>query len=183
MNSLVRLTILSLCLLVVSACSYEQQYIRHDQIQARARYVAILPMVNLSSYPHAGRVVGDILTTELYARSGFQIMEPSMIISELSNEDLEIKDVLDKTQVRDAAKQLGVDTIIYGSVSEFKYKRGLNEDPVVGINLRMLDVNTGQVLWSGSKSKTGGCFWFCEDSLNRLAQEICGDLVSAMVSD
>jgi len=183
MISTVRFPILVVLSFVLLACSYEQQYIRHDQIQARARYVAVLPMVNLSSYPHAGRIVGDILTTELYAQSGFQLMEPSMVITRLRQKALEIDDALDKTKALDAARELGVDTVIYGSVGEYRYKRGLNEDPVVGVNLRMIDAKSKKVLWAGSKSKTGGCFWFCEDSLNRLAQEVCNDLVAEMVAE
>ncbi|WP_319523570.1 GNA1162 family protein [Breoghania sp.] len=182
MISSVRFPILIVLSVMLLACSYEQQYIRHDQIQARARYVAVLPMVNLSSYPHAGRIVGDILTTELYAQSGFHLMEQSLVISRLRQNALEIDDALDKTEVLDAARELGVDTVIYGSVSEYRYKRGLNEDPVVGVNLRMIDAKSKKVLWAGSKSKTGGCFWFCEDSLNRLAQEVCNDLVAEMVA-
>ena len=182
MRAFIRYSIVFVLSLMFMACGYEQQYIRHGQIQARARYVAVLPMVNLSSYPHAGRIVGDILTTELYAQSDFQIKEPSVVISQLRESALEIDDVLDKTKVLDAARELGVDTVIYGSVSEYRYKRGLNEDPVVGVNLRMLDARSKEVLWAGSKSKTGGCFWFCEDSVNRLAQEICSDLVAQMVS-
>ncbi len=179
----VRYPIIIVLSLLVMACGSGQEYIRHGQIQSRARYVAVLPMVNLSSYPHAGRIVSDILTTELYAQSDFQLMEQSLVISRLRGDALEIDDVLNKTKILDAAQKLGVDTVIYGSVSEYRYKRGLNEDPVVGVNLRMLDARTKQVLWAGSKSETGGCFWFCEDSLNRLAQDVCNSLVAQMVRD
>lgn len=170
-------------LFMLTACAFEQQYIRPAQIQSRARYVAVLPLVNLSSYPHAGRIVSDILTTELYAQSPFQLMEGSAVINQLQGTALDLDEVLDKMVVTDVAKALGVDTVIYGSVSEYRYKRGLNEDPVVGINLRMLDVKTQKVLWAGSKSRTGGCFWFCEDSLNRLAQKVCNELVAQMMVD
>jgi len=183
MSASVRYLVLTPLLLMLMACAYEQQYVRHAQIQSRARYVAVLPMVNLSSYPHAGRIVSDILATELYAQSTFQLMEESAVINQIRGNALDLDDVLDKMVVMDAANDLGVDTVIYGSVSEYRYKRGLNEDPVVGVNLRMLDVKTQKILWAGSKSRTGGCFWFCEDSLNRLAQQVCHELVATMLAD
>jgi hypothetical protein len=183
MTAPVKYLLLVALLVTLTACTVEQQYIRQAQIQSRDRYVAVLPLVNLSSYPHAGRIVSDILTTELYAQTPFQLMEGSAVINQLQGNALDLDDVLDKMVVADAAKALGVDTVIYGSVSEYRYKRGLNEDPVVGINLRMLDVKTKKVLWAGSKSRTGGCFWFCEDSLNRLAQQVCNELVARMMVD
>jgi hypothetical protein len=107
-------------------------------------------------------------------------MERTAMLRHLKGDEMDLDEVLDRTVARQIGERLGVDTVIYGSVTEFRYKRGLDENPVVGINLRMLDVNTRQVLWAGSKSGTGGCFWFCEDSLNRLAQEVCHDLVASM---
>ena len=183
MSTPVRNVVLAILALMLVACAYEQHYIRRADIQSRARHAAVLPMVNLSAYPHAGRIVGDLLTTELYAQSNFQLMESSAVIHQLQGDALDLDEVLEKMAVMDVARTLGVDTVIYGSVSEYRYKRGLNEDPVVGINLRLLDVKTKKILWAGSKSRTGGCFWFCEDSLNRLAQQVLNELVSEMMAD
>lgn len=174
--------LLVVLLLSLAACAYEQQYMRKAEIRSRARFAAVLPMVNLSSYPHAGRIVSDILTTELYALSDFQLMEGTSVMNRLQGDAADLDDALDRMVVLDAGQRLGVDTVIYGSVSEYRYKRGLNEDPVVGINIRMLDVKTGKILWAGSQSRTGGCFWFCEDSLNRLAQKVCHALVAEMTA-
>ncbi|PID39848.1 MAG: penicillin-binding protein activator LpoB [Proteobacteria bacterium] len=183
MVSSIRMLIIAVSLLSITACSYEQQYLRKADIRSRARYAAVLPMGNLSSHPHAGRIVGDLLTTELYALSDFQMMESTAVLEWLQADGRDLDEALEQMVAIKAGKQLGVDTIIYGSVSEYRYKRGLDEDPVVGVNVRMLDVPTGKILWAGSKSRTGGCFWFCEDSLNRLAQQVCNDLVTEMVAN
>jgi hypothetical protein len=176
------MVVIILSLLCISACSYEQQYVRKADIRSRARYAAVLPLANLSTYPHAGRIVSDLLTTELYSLSDFQLMETTTVLDKLQIDGQDLDEVLEKMVAQKAGRQLGVDTIIYGSVSEYRYKRGLNEDPVVGVNVRMLDVLTGRILWAGSQSRTGGCFWFCEDSLNRLAQQVCNELVNEMLA-
>lgn len=169
-------------MLFMTACSYEQSYVKGEDIRSKARFVAVLPLVNLTSYPQAGRIVGDILTTELYAQTNFKIVERSSMIERLRGTSEDLDRAVDRAVALKAGRDLGVDTVIYGSVSEYRYKRGLDEDPVVGINILMLDVKTDRVLWAGSKSDTGGCFWFCEDSLNRLTQEICHDMVKTMLN-
>ena len=150
-------------------------------MQPEGRHAAILPLVNLTTYPHAGRIVGDLLTTEMYASTSFRIMESTVMLERLKGKEEDLDRILDRAVAQRIGKTLGVDTVVFGSVSEYRYKRGLDEDPVVGINLRMLDVPSGDILWVGSRSETGGCFWFCEDSLNRLAQKVCHTMVRRMV--
>ena len=172
------------CLLLLSnlSCSFRQDFVQGEEIRARARKVAVLPLINLTTYANAGRIVGDLLVTELYAETDFVIMEQTAMLKKLKGTKDDLDQVMDKAVALFVGKLLNVDTVIYGSVTEYRYKRGLDEDPVVGINLRMLDIETKQVLWAGSQSSAGGCFWFCEDSLNRLAQTICHDMVGTMMN-
>jgi len=162
-------------------CYANQRYLSGKEIHGKARYVAVLPLVNLTTYPNAGRIVGDLLSTELYALTPFRLMERTEMLETLKGGEEDLDTVLDKTVALRIGKRLGVDTVIYGSVSEYHYKRGLDEAPVVGINVRMLDVESGKVLWAESRSATGGCPWPWGDSLNRLAQKVCHDMVSDMV--
>lgn len=173
---------LVLLLLLSFSCSYQQDYVKGEDIHSRARLVAILPFVNLTSYPNAGKIVGDLMTTEFYALTEFQIKERTDMLEKLKGTEEDLDMVMDKTVALRVGKLLDVDTVIFGSVTEFRYKRGLDEDPVVGINIRMLDIPTEKILWNGSKSAAGGCFWFCEDSLTRLAQQVCHDQVTAMLN-
>jgi TolB-like protein len=170
-------------LVSIVSCSYQQEYVKGKEIHARARWVAVLPLVNLTSHPNAGRIVSDLLITELYSNTDFQIMEQTEMLEKLKGKEEDLDQVLDKTVAYKVGEALGVDTVIFGSVTEYRYKRGLDEDPVIGVNIRMLDVKDNRILWAGSKSGTGGCFWFCEDSLNRLAQKVCHDLVIAMAKN
>ncbi|MGH8289752.1 MAG: penicillin-binding protein activator LpoB [Steroidobacteraceae bacterium] len=43
-----------------------------------------------------------------------------------------------------------------GSVDEWDYKVGLDGQPAVGITLRLLDLESGQIIWSGAASGSGG---------------------------
>jgi hypothetical protein len=43
-----------------------------------------------------------------------------------------------------------------------------------------MNAETEQLLWSSSHSAGGEYFWFSHDSLNRLAQEVIGDMVQRL---
>lgn len=178
-----KILLLLLLVAVLTACSnsFRNTYIQSDKIEKR-RTVAVLPLVNLTPHPQAGRIVGDILTTELYMVPQLQIIERTEMIDDLlADAEADVEFAMDKMVAKRAGEQLGVDAVVYGSVSEFRYKRGLDQSPAVGINVRMLDVTTGETLWASSSSLTGGCFFTCDDSLNRLAQKACHDIVLEML--
>ncbi len=166
---------------IMISCSSSRTLTKYDQIYSRARQVAVLPLVNLTNYPYAGRIAAELITTQLYAQSKFKLMEKTQMQETLKNQWADQSQMLDRTAAIKVGNKLEVDTVIYGAVTEFRYKRGLDENPVVGISVRMLDVKTGEILWADSKSEMGGCLWFCHDSLTRLAQQICYDLVEKLV--
>ncbi len=180
----IRGLILILALLLPFSClPYHKHYIKSDAIHSKARHVAVLPFVNLASYPNAGRIICDIITTELYSAPNFQIMEQTEMLEKLKiSNEYDFDNILDNHAVKDLGKRLGVNTIVYGSVSEFRYKRGLDEEPIVGINVRMLDVTSGKVLWAGGKSKTGKRYMFKSGSLNDLAHKTCHELVNTLIN-
>jgi len=84
---------------------------------------------------------------------------------------------LERAVAQKLGKRLGVDTAIFDSVSEYvseyMYKSGLDEARSWRTNIRSLDIETGKIPWDASRSETGGCSWFCQDSLNRLVQKVC----------
>lgn len=164
------------------SCQTNQQgFIKAEEIHSRARFVALLCFANHTNNPQAGKIVTDLMASELYTVPNFQMMEQSAIHEKLKkskyyDEDY-LESVLDNISAGEIGKLLGVDTVIFGSVSEYRYKMDLSEVPVVGINIRLLDVESGEILWSASKSQTGKNSWFLKDSLNSLAQKICRKLV------
>jgi len=160
--------------------SYHSQYIDAPAIASGQRHVAVLPLVNLTPHPNAGRAVGDMLATEMYGLPGFSFMERTAMQEGIKGPDEDLEYVMDNAVARKLGEKLGVDTVVYGSVTEYGYKRGIDQSPAVGVNLRLLDVKTGAVLWAASMSGNGGCFWVCDDSLNRLTQEVVGRMVRSM---
>jgi len=168
--------------ILVSCSSYHQQFIEKDVILSKDRYIAVLPFFNLSAYPHAGKIVSDFVLTELYAQTDFRMMDQTKVMSLLNKNDEDMETLMNRTAAVKIGKMLDVDSVIYGSVTEFRYKRSLNEVPVASISIRLLDVNSNRILWAASKSAVGGNCWFCDDALTRLAQSIVHDLVKLIQS-
>jgi polysaccharide biosynthesis protein PelC len=80
-------------------------------------------------------------------------------------------------------KTLGCDMLLLGTVSEYHYKRGLGEDPVIGLHLRLYDCETKSIIWTGSHSSVGRFSWFKEDSLSRLGQQVSQTLAKKCFRD
>ncbi|MHC4887785.1 MAG: hypothetical protein ACYTGH_22115 [Planctomycetota bacterium] len=79
-----------------------------------------------------------------------------------------------------APKELGellkAETLLLGTVSEYRYKRGVGEEPVVGLSLRLVKAKTGAILWRGDRTRIGTYSWWREDSLSRLGGAVCREL-------
>ena len=67
---------------------------------------------------------------------------------------------------------------ITGSVTEWRYKAGVDGEPVVGLTLQLLDVESGKVLWSAS----GGLSGFSRESLAAVAQDLVQKLTQPLAS-
>jgi len=166
-------------LLFLSGCVHTQTTTAIDlaQINSRARRVVVLPLDNLTTTPNAGRIVGDLLTTEIIASTHFLLLERSEMMEKLvAGTTSDASEVLEKAAALKIGRDLGVDTVIFGSVTEFRYKRGLDEDPIVGLTIRMLDVPENKILWAESVSATGSAN-SSQSSLSALSHLVCAELV------
>ncbi|MDA8094618.1 MAG: penicillin-binding protein activator LpoB [Betaproteobacteria bacterium] len=66
---------------------------------------------------------------------------------------------------------------LLGSVDEWEYKIGLDGQPAVGFTLRLVDLKTGSVIWSGAASASGGS----REGLAVLSQDVLNDLINRLL--
>lgn len=149
--------------------------------------VAVLPFENLTNHPNAGQIAADLVSTELYGLGGVRTMEAGRIRSRLSAQrpadaaspgapEAQADAPLD---VQAAGRALGVDAVLAGSVSEYGYQHGLREEPVVGLNARLVRVSDGAVLWTSSQSEAGRGY-FSRDSVNNVAQRVVTRMIDSL---
>ncbi len=155
----------------------ERNYISVSEPPSANMSVAVLPFDNWTAHPKAGQIVAQLLASELYSRGMFDLREvpaagenatgASGAASTTSMED-----------ARKAAARLNVDAVIVGSVSEYGYKHSLNEEPAVGLNLRLVSARTGAVMWAASHSVIGTDKQ--RESVNQAAQRAIGLMVQGL---
>jgi hypothetical protein len=111
--------------------------------------VAVLPFVNLSEKKEAV----DVMRRGFYNHFSslpFQDMELYKIDDLLAKAGLTDPEAVSKTSPQELGKILGVDAVVYGSISNFdKFFAVLYSQVSVGAEVKMFETKTGHFLWSG----------------------------------
>ncbi|MGE0713083.1 MAG: hypothetical protein AB7N76_35100 [Planctomycetota bacterium] len=168
--------------LLGSGCAhtYERDWVAPSYDAGKAGRVAVLPLENHTSYPNAGETVSELLATELRVR-GFDVLDGHEVRRKLELQADDEGRKLARADLAALARQLQVDSLVSGSVGEFRYKRDLGEDPVVGFSVRMLDRAKGEVVWSSSRSRSEFGLLYHRDYLHENAQRIVEGMVDFLM--
>ena len=133
------------------------------KINRKATY-AIIPFENYTETPLAGYRVASIAEGVL-ASKGIKVVRVwRYSYKEPSEGDL-------KKLFEEAKKRANY--VIFGSVNEFRYKTGIDGEPVVSITLRVYDTKTERIIYTGTASASGWAY----ESLGTIAQRILNNLV------
>lgn len=135
---------------------------------------ALLPLSNLSPTPRADGQAQALIETRLRARgvSELGLYQPEQPVSlrALLEDSGELGEAV--SWARGAGYRYG----LTGTIQEWNYQSGPDREPVVGINLKLLDLTNGQVLWQASAARTGWGF----ASLPELADSVIDRLLEGV---
>jgi TolB-like protein len=122
--------------------------------------VAVVPFENLSTDQGAGARITHIFLTELLAAESFDIVEPGEVSKVTQKYIGSGGSALTRDQITEIGKTLGVQGIILGSVNETTGSRaGGSTTTEVTIDVRMVETETGQTVWSATNTEGGRGFW------------------------
>lgn len=171
-----------LLLALLGACSGVPApvYVNAAAPPARGMTMAILPFENLSTDPNAGIIVAQMTASELYARGLFKLMEETEARGRAATARLDLSQLGEATAAGAAAKALGVDAVLIGSVSEYRYQHGLREEPAVSVTARLVRVD-GTVMWATTRSSIGGGV-LQRGSLSETTQALVGLMVQSLAT-
>jgi len=161
---------LALTVLFVACCSSFTSENSPD-LPRNAQW-GIVPMINYSQTPQAGERSEQILLSVLSSHG----LQPRVYPTSTQGEQALMDDNERLTGALEWAREQKLDYVIAGSVEEWQYKNGLDGEPAVGISLRVLDANSGRVLWSKSGARAG----WSRESLAGNAQTVIDKLVGAL---
>ncbi len=161
--------------------------------KGNVRTVAVIPFENLTANIRAGQDMSLFCYSEMFELVYRWGMGSPEVCSFSLMDETQVRAVfeeqkwLDKNPhtigLKKIAETLKAQVLLFGTVNEYHYKRGLGEDPVAGLHLRLYDLETDTIIWTGSHSQAGRFSWFREDSLTRLAREVCRMIIHSMDYD
>jgi len=150
-----------------------------------SKKVAILPFYNISGYRDAGKVVANIFVTEMFKTDRFNVEETGNIVQFMIQERMDTIGEIEIESLKILGKRLGVDAVMTGTVEEFAEAGGAYSVPTVAITARMIDSNTGKLIWSGQNKRKGDDYNIVLDlgevrSLTALTQKVVREMIDTI---
>ncbi len=135
---------------------------------------AILPFINNTETPYAAERAESVTAALLYARGVKGLV--SAPDGEKRDEFPIGRGVDRRKESVEWARRSGIRYAVTGTVNEWRYKVGLDGEPVVGITLQILELPDGRVVWSGTGAKSG----WSRESVSAVAQQVTAELLETI---
>jgi len=165
---------LSLAALAVLAGCSVMDVSKAPALDANARW-AVLPFANNTETPLAGSRAEAVADALLRARGVADVRRyPAALQQEALFDSGERKA---QEAALEWAKKEGARYALAGHVDEWRYKVGVDGEPAVGIALSVIDVSTGQTVWSGVGGRSG----WSREAVAAVAQKLMRDLLEQAV--
>ena len=169
---------------LLSGCSSAPRYYAAESLGlGYVSRVVVLPFKNNTDSKFAEERFSDVVITEILSRGLFEVVEKGETKRFLSEELIQKEqDSLDQMTTMRMGQELSVQAYLAGSVEDFSIERNGNYSyPVIAATLRLVDAQTGQIIWQASGSESGyrtfdRLFGFVSEDVNqtvfRLAQKL-----------
>jgi curli biogenesis system outer membrane secretion channel CsgG len=113
--------------------------------------VAVMPFQ--ASTELIGVTASDLFVTELLRTGRYQLVERSQLSGVLSEAEVSLSGLTEARAI-ELGHMLGADGVIIGSVDEYGTMAVKGKSlAVVGLSVRLIDCNSGRVMWSASLSE------------------------------
>lgn len=145
--ALLLIAALSGCVLIEAFRSKQTRaYLAGDIEKEKIRRVAVVPLINATCFPDAGRLVTETLTAEFKKLGKFEVVplaESELPIVAQRNAVVEPRELTNR-EIDLVAQAAGVDAVVVGSVTQYMPYRPM----VLGVHLKMIRPGGGKLLWS-----------------------------------
>jgi polysaccharide biosynthesis protein PelC len=138
--------------------------------------IAVASISNYTETPDAGRSAETIAANVLRTNGIADVR--------LAPADVSSNSMFDSAQRGNTEKKLEwarsqhVRYVLTGAVEEWRYKVGVDGEPVVGVTFELLDTASGHVVWSSTGSKSG----WSRSGLTSVAQSLIGRVLAPIAA-
>lgn len=145
----------SICLTLLmsaalGACAIQSLPPRAFAIDAQET-LAVLPLHNATEAAYADRRAQAILLSLLQQRG----LKTTLYPQPATDNPLQASLPLSPSEALQWARREGAAWAITGTVTEWRYKSGVDGEPAVGLTLQLIEVRSGEVVWSATGARTG----------------------------
>jgi len=145
-------------------------------VRRGARF-ALLPLANYTETPQAGERAEGILETMLRRKGVLQLEHYPP-----TKEDDAHLTMSERQRYEESlawARGQHFDYAVSGSVSEWRYKGGIEGEPAVGITVSVLELSSGRTVFSASGARTGTS----GDNTSATAQHVLEDVIEQLAAN
>jgi len=154
-NSLQKLFFLVILSTVLTACTTMNLNVSNRVVLPAELPIVVGPLANHSDTPLANRQVESMLTGYLQSK-GFRNITSYPRQSNCEKLLYCADETLPNSKLLAWGRAHHVAFILTGAVNEWRYKVGLDGEPVGGVSLLLLNVKSGKTIWTGVGSIIGG---------------------------
>ncbi len=171
------------------ASSHTMSVYRHPNADLSAfKSIAVLPLDNLTTDRFANDRVREILNVELSSLGQFTIVDSGETNRVLRQLNVNAVNEAGPELIARIGKELKVQAVMLGSVMDYREKQnGTLTSPEVAISLRLIEVESGAVVWSASDARKGMSMWVRlfgvgEESQTEAVRELLRSLIDSLVA-
>jgi polysaccharide biosynthesis protein PelC len=158
---------------LISACSSITQSVTTPALAA-SDPVAVVTLANFTETPAAGSSATAIAANVLRQNGLTDVRVAPPDAASNAMFDTAQREIGEKKLAW--ARQQHVKYVLTGAVEEWRYKAGVDGEPVAGITFELVDVASGQVVWSATGSRSG----WSRSSLANVASSLIGKLLAPL---
>ena len=122
--------------------------------------IAVLPVENNSKDEFAPELVRDITITRILAMKLFDVTDKGLVDSFLREEAIDPGKPLDATTIKRLGQKLNVQSLLLTTLDiSADSRKGTMSYPEMSVTLRLLEVETGLVIWQAGGHQSGDSVW------------------------
>lgn len=120
-----------------------------------AEKIAVIPFSNYTETPLAGERAMSITAAELQS---FGMTDIAIYEQRMQGKVLfpGMNKIESQKALYQWARSVHARYVLSGSVNEWSYKVGLDGEPVVGLEMQLVELASGRIIWTSVASKSGG---------------------------
>ncbi|MGB9735746.1 MAG: hypothetical protein ACP5JP_05275 [bacterium] len=142
----------------VKAHADELIYTAPNYNLVRGTTIGVAPFQNLTSAGDAGDIVSNLIANTFAESRAFRVYGENLFKVRMPSAGLNPSLPVDRSISVKIGQQSGLNYVIFGSVIEYDYQltpQGTKTLPIVGIDARIVDINSGRIIFAGSFIKEG----------------------------